>query len=106
MAADLSAVERRAQDAEFIATCQWSTWRARLPLPWPTSPGTPPSPKHAYRSHYVYLGSDDLADPAVWEHLSEFDLAACRRGTHNGPSANKTRRVFADRPTQKRVKTV
>ena len=74
MAADLSAVERRAQDAEFIATCQWSTWRARLPLHWPTSPGTLPSPKHAYRSHYVYLGSDDLADPAVWEHLSEFDL--------------------------------
>jgi hypothetical protein len=74
MAADLSAVERRAQDAEFIATCQRSTWRARLPLHWPTSPGTPPSPKQAYRSHYVYLGSDDLADPAIWEHLSEFDL--------------------------------
>jgi hypothetical protein len=74
MAADLSAVERRAQDAEFIATCQWSTWRAQLPLHWPTSPGTPPSPKHTYRSHYVYLGSDDLADPAVWERLSEFDL--------------------------------
>jgi hypothetical protein len=74
MAADLSAVERRAQDAEFIAICQWSTYRARLPLHWPTSPGTPPSPKHAYRSHYIYLGSDDLADSAVWDHLSEFDL--------------------------------
>ena len=74
MAANLSAVERRAQDTEFIATCQWSTWRARLPLHWPTSPDTPPSPKPAYRSHYVYLGSDDLADYGVWEHLSEFDL--------------------------------
>jgi hypothetical protein len=74
MPADRSAVECRTQDAEFIATCQWQTWRARLPLHWPKAPGTPPSPKHAYRSHYVYQGHDDLADPAVWEDLSEFDL--------------------------------
>jgi hypothetical protein len=33
-------------------------------------------------------------------------LAACRRGTNNGPSANKTRGVFTDRPTQKWVKTL
>jgi len=74
MAADRSAVEHRAHDAEFIATCQWSTWRARLPLPWPAPSDTPPSPKHTYRSQYVYQGGADLDDPAAWEHLSEFDL--------------------------------
>jgi len=74
MAADLTAAEHRAQDTEFTATCQWQTWRARLPLRWPTPLDTRPSPKTAYRSHYVYLGCDDLEQPAHWEHLSEFDL--------------------------------
>jgi len=74
VAADLTAVEHRAQDVEFVATCNWVTWRARLPLHWPTPPGTPPSPKLAYRSQYVYLGCADLDDPANWDHLSEFDL--------------------------------
>ena len=74
MAADLTAVEHRAQDVEFVATCNWVTWRARLPLRWPTPPSTPPSPKLAYRSQYVYLGCADLDDPASWAPLSEFDL--------------------------------
>jgi hypothetical protein len=74
MVAELTAAERRAQDTEFIATYQWNTWPARLPLRWPTPPGLPPSPKTAYRSQYVYLGYEDLNAPAAWEHLSEFDL--------------------------------
>jgi len=74
MAVDLTAAEHRAQDTEFIATCQWKTWRARLPLRWPTPPDTRPSPKTAYRSYYVYLGGDDLERPATWGFLSEFDL--------------------------------
>ncbi len=74
MAADLSAGEHRAQDREFITTCQWPTWRARVPLRWPTPPDTPPSPKRTYRSNYVYLGGADLDDPATWAHCSEFDL--------------------------------
>ena len=74
MAADLTAAEHRAQDTEFVATCQWATWHTRLPLHWPTPSGTPPSPKLAYRSQYVYLGCADLDDPANWDHLSEFDL--------------------------------
>jgi hypothetical protein len=45
----------------------------RLPLRWPTSPGTPPSPKRNYRSHYTYQGWEDLLDPATWEYLSDFD---------------------------------
>jgi hypothetical protein len=36
--------------------------------------GYTPSPKRRYRSHYVYLGWEDLRDPTTWEHLSDFDL--------------------------------
>jgi len=74
MAADRTAAEQRAQDAEFIAACQWPTWRVRLPLRWPAPLDLRPSPKTAYRSHYVYLGAEDLDQPATGEHLSEFDL--------------------------------
>jgi hypothetical protein len=74
MAGDLTAVEQRAQDPLFVAHCSLDGLRDRLPLRWPTPPGTPPSPKKAYRSEYVYLGWDDLNDPATWQHSSEFDL--------------------------------
>jgi hypothetical protein len=71
----LTAVESRAQDAIFVAHCSLDGLRDRLPLRWPTPPGTPPSPKRSYRSQYVYLGWDDLQDPSAWEQMSEFDLA-------------------------------
>jgi len=71
MAVDLTAAEQRAHDPEFIAACQWKTWRARLPLHWPTPPNTRSSPKTAYHSHYVHLGCDDLERPATWEPLSD-----------------------------------
>ena len=47
----------------FVSTCNWTALRERLPLLWPTPPDTPPSPKHRYRSHYVYRGDADLNDP-------------------------------------------
>jgi hypothetical protein len=74
MAANGSAVLARAQDQTFIGQCSWTGLQERLPLPWPTPPDTPPSPKHAYRSHYVYQGWEDLQDPAAWDLLSDFDL--------------------------------
>ncbi len=74
MVANLTAVEQRAQDGLFVADCGLDALRARLPLLWPTPPGTPPSPKKAYCSQYVYLGWQDLNDPATWQHSSEFDL--------------------------------
>jgi hypothetical protein len=74
MAVELTPVETRAQDADFVRRCSLTGLEARLPLRWPTPPGTPPSPKHTYRSHYVYLGWQDLRDPTTWEHLSDFDL--------------------------------
>jgi hypothetical protein len=74
MAAKLSAVEARAQDSEFVAQGNFEELQERLPLCWPTPPEVPPSPKQGYRSHYVYLGWQDLQDPAEWAELSEFDL--------------------------------
>jgi hypothetical protein len=74
MAVDLTAVACRAQDGLFIAHCSLDGLRQRLPLHWPTPVGTPPSPKKAYRSQYLYLGWQDLNDSATWEHLGEFDL--------------------------------
>jgi len=74
MAADSSAPSARANDALFVSQCSLSGLRAKLPLLWPTPPDTPPSPKHAYRSHYVYRGWADLLTPATWDTLSDFDL--------------------------------
>ena len=74
MPTDLTAPEQRAQDTLFVSTCRWTALRDQLPLPWPTPPDTPPSPKHRYRSHYVYRGYADLNDPTTWEHLTDFDL--------------------------------
>jgi hypothetical protein len=48
--------------------------RGLLPLTWPAAPDLPPSPKRRYRSAYVYLGWDDLAQPAVWKSLTPFGL--------------------------------
>lgn len=74
MAAELTPIEARTQDAAFVASCSLSGLQDRLPLVWPAPPDTPPSPKKSYRSHYVYRGWEDLRDPATWEHLSHFDL--------------------------------
>jgi hypothetical protein len=74
MVAKLSAIEARAQDSDFVAQCSLWGLQERLPLCWPTSPDVPPSPKNSYRSQYVYLGWQDLQDPAAWDDLSDFDL--------------------------------
>ena len=74
MAAELTPVQTRALDATFVAQCSLDGLRDRLPLLWPAPPDTPSSPKKYYRSHYVYLGWEDLEDPTAWEHLSDLDL--------------------------------
>jgi hypothetical protein len=74
MPANGSAIQTRAQDQTFVAQCSWPRLQERLALRWPTPPGTPPSPKRTYRSHYVYPGWADLQDPATWDQLSDFDL--------------------------------
>jgi hypothetical protein len=74
MGTKLTAVASRAQDALFVAQCSWAGLRHKLPLPWLARPDTPPCPKRRFRSHYVYLGGQDLADPLVRQQLSEFEL--------------------------------
>ncbi|NIV28840.1 MAG: hypothetical protein GWN58_04785 [Anaerolineae bacterium] len=74
VAVELSPTQTRAQDKAFVQQCSFVGLRPQLPLRWPVPPGLPASPKKRYRSHYVYLGYDDLDDSAHWEHLSTFDL--------------------------------
>jgi len=74
VAVKLSPPETRAQDPAFVRQCSLDGLRPQLPLRWPTPPDVPPSPKKQYRSHCVYLGFEDLDDPATWGYLSDFDL--------------------------------
>jgi hypothetical protein len=74
MAVDLTPVETRAQDADFVIECGMSGLKDRLPLLWPVPPDVPSLPKNAYRSHYAYLGWDDAEDPQVLEHFSDFEV--------------------------------
>lgn len=64
----------RAQDEVFVSGCSLCALKERLPLEWPRPVNTSPSPKKGYRSGYVYLGWQELADPAHWERCSDFDL--------------------------------
>lgn len=70
----LAPPETRAQDPSFVSQCSFEGLRAKLPLIWPTPADVPPSPKRRYRSNYVYLGFEDLADWDNWQELSDFDL--------------------------------
>jgi len=78
----LTARQTRAQDADLVNQCHLGNPSARsgqalqnrLPLPWPTPPETPPSPKKQYRSHYRYGGYEKLTDPAAWDYLPLFEM--------------------------------
>ena len=74
MATELTPVELRAQDRLFVTQCSLQGLRDRLPLCWPAPAHTPPSPKRAYRSAYIYLGWQDLQDASACQRYSDFDL--------------------------------
>ena len=70
-----TAVQKRADNKEVLARFSWSHLQAALPLRFPCDPSLPPSPKHRYRSHYRYLGTEGLETLQSLETLSSFDVA-------------------------------
>ena len=64
----------RTHDPDFVQRCAFSCLQDRLPLHWPRPPDTPPSPKLRYRSHYRYLGWEDLQESLDWAAVEDFDL--------------------------------
>ncbi len=66
--------QTRAQDKDFVRHCSLAALQQRLPLGWPTPAHTPASPKKRYRSRYVYLGAEELADLTGLEQGEDFDL--------------------------------
>jgi hypothetical protein len=70
----LSPPQTRAQDVAFVDQCSLEGLRSALPLCWSTPTGIPPSPKRDYRSHYAYLGWDELNNTQAWAYLSDFEL--------------------------------
>lgn len=67
-----TAIQKRAHHPQALAPFALVHLGPHLPLRFPLDPTLPPSPKHTYRSHYQYLGSEGLDD---METLSSFDVA-------------------------------
>jgi len=70
----LTAIQKRAQNAETLAPFSLDHLKRALPLVFPRDPNLPPSPKPRYRSAYRYLGFDDL-DAETLETFSPFEIA-------------------------------
>lgn len=70
-----TASQKRAANPNFVNTFSLDALRDRLPFHFPVPEDVPPSPKRRYRSHYRYLGYDDLAVPAILATLTLFGIA-------------------------------
>lgn len=72
----LEAAEQRQLDPDFLARAAITSLADRLPLPWPTPPETPSSPKPRYRSAYQPPNPARLLNLEVldWAALGNFDL--------------------------------
>jgi hypothetical protein len=70
----LPAAERRLQLPHFVETFRWESIRALLPLQLPTPGEVPAWRGRLCRSHYQWLGIEDLPSSAEVLHLDEFDL--------------------------------
>ncbi len=73
----LDAAEARRHSPDFLTRAAIGSLKGLLPLPWPTPPNTPPSPKRRYRSAYQAPKPDclpTLADLDAWTLLGPLDL--------------------------------
>ena len=70
----LPAAERRLQLPRFVETFCWESMRALLPLQLPTPGEAPAWRGRLCRSHYQWLGIEDLPSSAEVLHLDEFDV--------------------------------
>lgn len=69
-----TAAAKRAAHPDFVPTFSLAAIQDRLPLTLPVPTDTPPSPKLAYLSHYVYLGAAELADAKLLATLSPLEV--------------------------------
>lgn len=72
---DLTATHKRAAHPAFVPTFAIQVLGNRLPFRFPVPADVPPSPKRHYRSHYGYLGFQDLTDVTVLATLTAFEVA-------------------------------
>ena len=72
---ELTAIQKRATNPDFVKTFSLEALKDRLPFRFPVPQDVPPSPKRRYRSHYRYLGYDDLIVPTILATLTLFEIA-------------------------------
>jgi hypothetical protein len=66
--------QTRSGEAEWVAQMCFERLQAKLPLPWPRPSDMGECPKLRFRSHYRYLGWEELREESRWEGLSLFAL--------------------------------
>ncbi len=66
--------QTRGGEAEWVAQLGFAHLQAKLPLPWPRPSDTAACPKLRFRSHYRYLGWEELREESRWEGQSLFAL--------------------------------
>lgn len=69
-----TAIQKRAQNPTALAPFLLDTLKLKLPLVLSGPEAWPPSPKPHYRSHYRYLGVDDLNQETL-ETFSDFEIS-------------------------------
>jgi hypothetical protein len=72
---ELSASKKRAMHPDFSNTFCLEALGQQLPFLFPVPENLPPSPKPRYRSHYRYLGFEDLVNPDLLAALTPFEIA-------------------------------
>ncbi len=70
-----SAIAKRAESPLLPLLFSAQALLPRLPLPFPSDPGCPPSPKRRYRSAYHYPGPQALLEEGKLEAMTDFQVS-------------------------------